>query len=105
MIMRQSANALRSLTTPTIALAMQVSAENPMDGLDGRAEVLRGLARAMKLHPDHFGTEGGGRPGGIVGTSSYSYESWFLHLTSSQIISKRRRNQIRRSQEGNRGYK
>jgi hypothetical protein len=38
-----------------------------MDGLQGHAEVLIRLASAMKAHPEHLGTEGGGRPGGIVG--------------------------------------
>ena len=46
---------------------MQVSESNPMDGLQGRAEVLVRLASAMRAHPEHFGSEGGGRPAGIVG--------------------------------------
>jgi hypothetical protein len=55
-----------------IAKAMQVNDDNPMDGLQGRSEVLIRLASAMKAHPEHFGTEGNGRPGGIVGTRSQS---------------------------------
>lgn len=39
-----------------------------MEGLEGRTNVLKNLAGAMTSHPEHFGKEGGGRPGGIVGT-------------------------------------
>jgi hypothetical protein len=67
------ADALEKLTTAKIAEAMQVTDENPMDGLQGRAEVLIRLASAMKAHPEHFGTEGGGRPGGIVGMISVAH--------------------------------
>jgi hypothetical protein len=41
-----------------LGLAFQVSETNPLVGLDGRANLLRQLALALKAHPDVFGFPG-----------------------------------------------
>lgn len=44
---------------------MQVTEENPMVGLEGRASLLSKLGEALTAHSDYFGKDG--RPGNIVG--------------------------------------
>jgi hypothetical protein len=58
------AGALRNLTslgTDALAQGFQVSEDNPIAGLEGRAELLRRLGRQVEARPDLFG----GRPGGL----------------------------------------
>jgi hypothetical protein len=58
------AGALRDLVnlgTETLAEGFQVSENNPLAGLEGRAELLRRLGRQVEARPDLFG----GRPGGL----------------------------------------
>lgn len=55
---------LRALVTDHLAAAFQVSAANPMVGLEGRAVLLRRLGEAMQEQPEVFGRESG-RPAGI----------------------------------------
>ena len=58
------AGALRDLTsldTHALAHGFQVSGENPLAGLEGRANLLRRLGRQIEARPDLFG----GRPGGM----------------------------------------
>lgn len=58
------AGALRdiaSLDTSALAEGFQVSEDNPLAGLDGRADLLRRLGRQIEARPDLFG----GRPGGL----------------------------------------
>jgi hypothetical protein len=51
---------LPSLGTDALAEGFQVSADNPLAGLDGRAELLRRLGRQVQARPDLFrGTPGG----------------------------------------------
>jgi hypothetical protein len=54
---------LASLATEVIAEGFQVSADNPLVGVEGRAELLRSLGRAVLARPDVFGEEG--RLGGL----------------------------------------
>ena len=54
------------MTVEKIAAAMQVSEANPMVGIDGRTELLRALAGALRDSPQFFGADA--RPGNIVGT-------------------------------------
>ncbi|MEV3905152.1 URC4/urg3 family protein [Mycobacterium sp. NPDC050551] len=60
---RVDAAALRALTTDALAGAFQVGPDNPLLGLDGRAELLRRLGAALTARPDVFGPHG--RPGGL----------------------------------------
>lgn len=69
---------LEKLTTIRVAEAMQVGEGNWMEGLQGRTEVLIRLASAMRAHPEHFGTEGGGRPGGIVGKHLFLHKVYVM---------------------------
>lgn len=40
-------------------------AQNPMLGLEGRSNLLKGLGTALKACPEYFGNEG--RPGNMIG--------------------------------------
>jgi hypothetical protein len=52
---------LQSLDTETLSGGFQVSQDNPLAGLEGRAELLRRLGRQIEARPDLFR----GRPGGL----------------------------------------
>ncbi len=54
---------LEALGTDTIAQGFQVTADNPLVGVEGRTELLRSLGRAVRARPDVFGDEG--RVGGL----------------------------------------
>lgn len=55
--------ALAVLDAGALARAFQAGPDNPLLGLEGRAELLRRLGRALAARPDVFGAEG--RPGGL----------------------------------------
>jgi hypothetical protein len=57
------AEGLRSVVTDHLAQAFQVTENNPLVGLDGRAVLLRRLGEVMAEQPEVFGTNG--RPAGI----------------------------------------
>ena len=59
---------LQRVTAGQLAQAFQVSASNPLVGLEGRATLLQRLGHALQNQPELFGTPG--RPGGL-----------FAHLT------------------------
>ena len=63
---RADADGLRSFSADELAKAFMVRADNPLDGLDGRAALLRGLGDAIAARPDLFGAEG--RLGGLYDT-------------------------------------
>ena len=65
--MPPKANGLEQITAEKTAQAMQVSSDNPMVGLEGRASLLVNLSRALKSNPTFFGAEG--RPGNMIGPS------------------------------------
>ncbi|HEY0113717.1 MAG TPA: DUF1688 family protein [Allosphingosinicella sp.] len=52
---------LTSLDTETLARGFQVAEDNPLAGLEGRADLLRRLGRQVQARPDLFS----GRPGGL----------------------------------------
>ena len=56
--------ALQKLTSDQLAKGMQVSATNPMSGLEGRASLLSRLGGALRSRPDMFGKDY--RPGNMV---------------------------------------
>jgi hypothetical protein len=55
--------ALTALDAGALARVFQAGPDNPLLGLEGRAELLRRLGRALAARPDVFGAEG--RPGGL----------------------------------------
>jgi hypothetical protein len=52
---RVDAHALLTITDDRLAAALQVSADNPLAGLSGRASLLRQLGRALQQGPELFG--------------------------------------------------
>ncbi|KAJ7594112.1 hypothetical protein C8J56DRAFT_1002096 [Mycena floridula] len=61
---RVDASVLSSITVDSVAEQMQVSATNPIAGLEGRTSLLVNLGKALKESPDLFGKDG--RPGNML---------------------------------------
>ncbi|KAH9990213.1 DUF1688-domain-containing protein [Russula compacta] len=61
---RVDAKGLEQVTTEKTAQVMQVTSDNPMVGLEGRASLLVNLSHALKSNPTFFGAEG--RPGNMI---------------------------------------
>jgi hypothetical protein len=61
--LRADAAGLRAVTPEALAAAFQVSEENPLVGLDGRAELLRRLGAELTANPAVYGSDG--RPGAM----------------------------------------
>ena len=61
--LQADAAGLQAVTADKLAQAFQVSASNPLIGLDGRAALLRRLGRALEAQPEIFGQPG--RPGNL----------------------------------------
>lgn len=59
------ADGLAKVTAEQTGELMQVSAKNPMVGLEGRASLLVNLSKALRQSPEFFGSEG--RPGNMIG--------------------------------------
>ena len=62
---RADASALAGISVTELARGMQVSARNPLVGVEGRATLLNRLGRAVLDRPDVFGTADDPRPGGL----------------------------------------
>ncbi len=62
---RVDAGALMALTAGELASGFQVTAANPLVGLEGRAALLNRLGRAVAVAPDIFGQADEPRPGGL----------------------------------------
>ncbi|HZV83775.1 MAG TPA: URC4/urg3 family protein [Brevundimonas sp.] len=62
---RVDAVALTFMTAETLARGFQVSADNPLVGLEGRAALLRRLGQVCLAEPDLFALEDEPRPGGL----------------------------------------
>lgn len=62
--LRVEADRLASLDAGALATIFQVTPENPLAGLSGRARLAANLAQAMRDQPDVFGPSG--RPGGVL---------------------------------------
>lgn len=56
-----NASGLEALTVDKLASGFQVTADNPLVGLEGRVALLQALGRALRSRPDLFGPDG--RPG------------------------------------------
>lgn len=54
--LRADADGLARVTADRLAAAFQVSADNPLVGLEGRAQLMRRLGIALRATPDLFGT-------------------------------------------------
>jgi Protein of unknown function (DUF1688) len=52
---RADARGLQAVTEDRLATALQVSADNPLSGLSGRARLLRELGHALTARPEFFG--------------------------------------------------
>lgn len=62
---RVDAEALISLSDEELAQSFQVSSDNPLDGLEGRANLLRALGNHIVSDPEIFAREDDPRPGGL----------------------------------------
>ena len=63
---RADAVSLTLLSADDLARGFQVTADNPLVGLEGRAALLRRLGRQCLAQPDLFELEDGPRPGGLA---------------------------------------
>jgi hypothetical protein len=63
--LRVDAGVLANIVVADLARGMQVSDTNPLVGLDGRADLLRGLGRLVASKPEVFATQDRARPGGL----------------------------------------
>ena len=61
--LRADAQGLQAVTADKLGQAFQVTASNPLIGLEGRAALLRRLGRALQDQPEIFGEPG--RPGNL----------------------------------------
>ncbi|WP_420392781.1 DUF1688 family protein [Acuticoccus sp.] len=64
--LRVDAAALATLGADELAAGFQVSADNPLEGVEGRLGLLAALADAVRSAPDLFTQEDDPRPGGII---------------------------------------
>jgi hypothetical protein len=62
---RADASTLAALSVTELARGMQVSAQNPLVGLEGRASLLNRLGEAVEDNPEVFGVADDPRPGGL----------------------------------------
>jgi uncharacterized protein DUF1688 len=62
---RADADRLAGLTARALEQGFQVSAGNPLVGLEGRADLLRRLGRLVSARKEIFGTRDAPRPGGL----------------------------------------
>jgi len=63
--LRADGTALANLTAQALRDGFQISADNPLVGLEGRAELLRALGRLVLGHPEIFALKDTPRPGGL----------------------------------------
>ena len=63
--LRVDAETLANLDSKTLRSGFQVRPDNPLLGLDGRAELLRSLGRLVALRPEIFARHDSPRPGGF----------------------------------------
>ncbi|HEX8643978.1 MAG TPA: DUF1688 family protein [Allosphingosinicella sp.] len=69
---------LQSLDTEALAQGFQVTSDNPLAGLEGRAALLRRLGAQIEARPDLFG----GRPGGLFDALASQAEGGRLPATA-----------------------
>lgn len=79
---RVDADVLMTLTAEDLAAAFQVSPDNPLVGLEGRAALLNRLGRVVATNPDIFGQVDDPRPGGIFDVIAATAEDEAIRATS-----------------------
>jgi hypothetical protein len=79
---RVDADVLMTLTAEDLASGFQVSADNPLVGLEGRAALLNRLGRVVATNPDIFGQVDDPRPGGLFDVIAATAESDGIRATS-----------------------
>jgi hypothetical protein len=63
--LRVDGEALSQVTVAQLREGFQVSGDNPLVGIDGRAELLRRLGKLVSANPDIFARNDAPRPGGL----------------------------------------
>jgi hypothetical protein len=79
---RVDADVLLTLTAEDLAAGFQVSAENPLVGLEGRAALLNRLGRVVATNPDIFGQVDDPRPGGLFDVIAATAEGETIKATA-----------------------
>ena len=80
---RVNADVLMTLTAEDLASGFQVSADNPLVGLEGRAALLNRLGRVVATNPDIFGQVDDPRPGGLFDVIAATAENDSIRATSN----------------------
>lgn len=79
---RVDANVLLTLTAEDLAAGFQVSPDNPLVGLEGRAALLNRLGRVVATNPDIFGQADDPRPGGLFDVIAATADGERIRATS-----------------------
>jgi hypothetical protein len=79
---RVDADVLMTLTAEDLAAGFQVSADNPLVGLEGRASLLNRLGRVIATNPDIFGQHDDARPGGLYDVITAAVENGSIKATA-----------------------
>ncbi|WP_457089367.1 URC4/urg3 family protein [Microvirga sp. P5_D2] len=79
---RVDADVLMAMTAEDLASGFQVSADNPLVGLEGRASLLNRLGRVVATNPDIFGQADDPRPGGLFDVIAATAEDDAIKATS-----------------------
>ncbi|MGF9760800.1 URC4/urg3 family protein [Microvirga sp. 0TCS3.31] len=79
---RVDADVLMTLTPEDLAEGFQVSADNPLVGLEGRAALLNRLGRVVATNPDIFGQADDPRPGGLFDVIAATAEDERIKATA-----------------------
>ncbi|EIM25812.1 URC4/urg3 family protein [Microvirga lotononidis] len=79
---RVDADVLMTLTPEDLAEGFQVSDDNPLVGLEGRAALLNRLGRVVATNPDIFGQIDDPRPGGLVDVIAGTAEDDSIRATA-----------------------
>ncbi len=75
--LQADAKGLQSVTADNLGAAFQVSASNPLVGLEGRAALLRRLGHALQDQPELFGPQA--RPGHLFNLLTQGKKTIFAH--------------------------
>ncbi len=84
--LRADAAVLASLDVSVLAEGFQVTPENPLLGLDGRAALLRRLGAQALARPDLFARADAARPGGLFDVLAEQARANDSHLPAAAIL-------------------
>jgi hypothetical protein len=79
---RVDSDVLLTLSPEDLAEGFQVSADNPLVSLEGRAALLNRLGRVVATNPDIFGQVDDPRPGGLFDVIAATEENGLIRATS-----------------------